>query len=73
VSVALIKLSPSQEVHILHEYPSDFYGKELRVVMLGFVRPEYNYAGLGKYVRPRFPHAKPTPSLPLLPLPDQTP
>ncbi|KAM0786994.1 hypothetical protein ACM66B_002412 [Microbotryomycetes sp. NB124-2] len=34
------------EVHILHEYPSDFYGKELRVVMLGFIRPEYNYASL---------------------------
>lgn len=37
----------AQEVHILHDYPHDFYGKELRVVILGFIRPEYNYAGLG--------------------------
>lgn len=37
-----------QEVHILHDYPSDFYGLELRVVILGFIRPEYNYAGLGE-------------------------
>jgi riboflavin kinase len=35
------------EVHILHEYKGDFYGKELRTVILGFVRPEYNYASLG--------------------------
>ncbi|GAA5968511.1 hypothetical protein JCM11641_007664 [Rhodosporidiobolus odoratus] len=34
------------EVHILHDYPSDFYGKELRVVMLGFIRPEYNYTSM---------------------------
>ncbi|BGP19457.1 hypothetical protein JCM10213_006277 [Rhodosporidiobolus nylandii] len=34
------------EVHILHSYPSDFYGKELRVVMLGFIRPEYNYSSM---------------------------
>jgi riboflavin kinase len=32
----------------LHDYPSDFYGLELRVVILGFIRPEYNYAGLGE-------------------------
>lgn len=36
-----------QEVHILHDYPHDFYGRELRVVILGFIRPEFNYAGLG--------------------------
>lgn len=34
-------------MHILHAYPADFYGKELRVVMLGFIRPEYNYSSLG--------------------------
>lgn len=31
------------EVHILHEFGSDFYGLEIRVVVLGYVRPEYNY------------------------------
>ena len=42
-------LHAAQEVHILHDYPHDFYGKELRVVILGFIRPEYNYAGLGAF------------------------
>lgn len=36
----------------MHDYPSDFYGKELRVVVLGYVRPEYNYASMG--ARPAF-------------------
>ncbi|SJX64798.1 related to FMN1-Riboflavin kinase [Sporisorium reilianum f. sp. reilianum] len=31
------------EVHILHDFASDFYGLEIRVVVLGYVRPEYNY------------------------------
>ncbi|EPQ27675.1 uncharacterized protein PFL1_04813 [Pseudozyma flocculosa PF-1] len=31
------------EVHILHEFGADFYGLEIRVVVLGYVRPEYNY------------------------------
>ncbi|POY75833.1 putative Riboflavin kinase [Rhodotorula taiwanensis] len=39
------------EVHVLHDYPSDFYGKELRVVMLGFIRPEYNYASLDALIK----------------------
>lgn len=34
------------EVHILHAFDSDFYGKELRIVMLGYIRPEYNYTSL---------------------------
>ncbi|GAA5992111.1 hypothetical protein JCM10908_001771 [Rhodotorula pacifica] len=39
------------EVHVLHEYPGDFYGKELRVVVLGFVRPEYNYASMDALIK----------------------
>lgn len=35
-----------QEVHVLHDFGNDFYGKELRIVMLGFIRPEYNYTSL---------------------------
>ncbi|KAL7008925.1 riboflavin kinase [Cystobasidiomycetes sp. EMM_F5] len=35
------------EVHVLvHNFQDDFYGKELRIVMLGFIRPEYNYTSL---------------------------
>ncbi|PWN52132.1 riboflavin kinase, partial [Violaceomyces palustris] len=31
------------EVHIMHEFANDFYGLEIRVVVLGYIRPEYNY------------------------------
>lgn len=37
-----------QEVHLLHEFPGDFYGSHLKVVILGFVRPEYNYPSMGQ-------------------------
>ncbi|KAJ1978664.1 riboflavin kinase [Dimargaris verticillata] len=36
----------SGEVHILHDYPHDFYGDELRVVVLGYIRPERDYSSL---------------------------
>lgn len=31
------------EVHIMHAFEADFYGLEMRVVVLGYIRPEYNY------------------------------
>ncbi|CCF50903.1 hypothetical protein NDA11_003429 [Ustilago hordei] len=34
------------EVHILHEFGADFYDHEIRVVVLGYVRPEYNYESM---------------------------
>ncbi|KAJ1925174.1 riboflavin kinase [Tieghemiomyces parasiticus] len=36
----------SGEVHILNEYPQDFYGKPLKVVVLGYLRPERDYTSL---------------------------
>jgi riboflavin kinase len=33
------------EVHLLHSYPSDFYGARLRVLVLGFIRPEMKFEG----------------------------
>ncbi|GAC98089.1 hypothetical protein PHSY_005678 [Pseudozyma hubeiensis SY62] len=41
------------EVHILHDFASDFYGLEIRVVVLGYVRPEYNYDSMGKFLNHR--------------------
>lgn len=31
------------EVHIMHNFQADFYGLEMRVVVLGYIRPEFNY------------------------------
>ncbi|CAG8462039.1 7695_t:CDS:10 [Diversispora eburnea] len=36
----------SAEVHIIHKFPEDFYGAELRVIVLGYVRPEKDYSSL---------------------------
>ncbi len=37
-----------QETHIMHEYPSDFYGSLLRVCVVGWIRPEKSFDSLGK-------------------------
>jgi riboflavin kinase len=35
------------EVHVLHTYSrEEFYGCSMRVVLLGFIRPEIRFAGL---------------------------
>ncbi|CAO3656267.1 unnamed protein product [Mucor hiemalis] len=36
----------SAEVHIIHEFPQDFYDTPIRVLVLGFIRPEQNYPSL---------------------------
>ena len=33
----------SAEVHVLHEFGRDFYGVEMRVLIMGFIREERNY------------------------------
>lgn len=35
------------EVHVMHPFKRDFYGLQIRVVVLGFIRPEYNYVDVG--------------------------
>jgi riboflavin kinase len=32
-----------QEVHIMHDFGEDFYGHHLNLLILGFIRPEYDY------------------------------
>ncbi|KAF9404845.1 riboflavin kinase, partial [Podila epigama] len=36
----------SAEVHIMHNFHKDFYGDDLRVVVLGYIRPELDYTTL---------------------------
>jgi riboflavin kinase len=33
----------SVEVHIMHDFPIDFYGAHMNLLILGFIRPEYDY------------------------------
>lgn len=33
----------SVEVHILHDFACDFYGAHMNLLILGFIRPEYDY------------------------------
>jgi riboflavin kinase len=36
----------SAEVHVLHRFAADFYGVDMRLLILGFIRDEKDYAGL---------------------------
>ncbi|XP_073240753.1 riboflavin kinase-like isoform X2 [Porites lutea] len=36
----------SMETHIIHTFEDDFYGSELSVVILGFIRPEKDFPSL---------------------------
>jgi hypothetical protein len=34
------------EAHIIHTYESDFYGEEMRILVLGYIRPERDFPSL---------------------------
>lgn len=38
------------EVHVMHDFGRQFYGEELRVVVVGFIRPEMRFANIGALV-----------------------
>jgi len=40
----------SVEVHIMHDFKQDFYGSHMNLVILGFIRPEYDYVSLESLV-----------------------
>lgn len=42
--------SKSMETHILHEYKNDFYGEELRVIILDYLRPERNFNSVNELI-----------------------
>ncbi|KAL0118571.1 hypothetical protein PUN28_009321 [Cardiocondyla obscurior] len=37
----------SLEVHLIHTFPEDFYGEELKVIITGYIRPEKDFSSLG--------------------------
>ncbi len=36
-----------QEIHIMHDFSSDFYGHEMKAIVLGYIRPELDYVSRG--------------------------
>lgn len=40
----------SAEIHLIHKFDTDFYGTSLKVIVIGFIRPEYNYTSLESLV-----------------------
>lgn len=41
------------EPWLLHDFPADFYGEELRLVVNAYIRPEATFTTLENLVRPR--------------------
>lgn len=41
----------SAEVHVLDKFSADFYGVEMRLLLLGYIRDELNYEGLDALIR----------------------
>ncbi|WBW74992.1 riboflavin kinase Fmn1 [Schizosaccharomyces osmophilus] len=40
----------SAEVHLINRKGSDFYDQQIRVIVLGYIRPELNYEGVQKLI-----------------------
>lgn len=38
------------EVHVMHDFGRDFYGERMRVLVLGFMRPELKFGGIADLV-----------------------
>lgn len=41
----------SAEVHVLHKFGADFYGAQMRLLLLGYVRDELDYSGLEALIK----------------------
>ncbi|KAJ9127961.1 hypothetical protein QFC24_000247 [Naganishia onofrii] len=50
--------SALQEVHIMHQFPTNFYGHTMAVVVLGYIRPELDYISKGKFCTLRLLHIR---------------
>ncbi|KAK9492336.1 riboflavin kinase-domain-containing protein [Lipomyces doorenjongii] len=37
---------PSAEVHIVHKFAEQFYGADIKLAVLGYIRPEQNFASV---------------------------
>jgi riboflavin kinase len=37
----------AKEIHIMHDFKADFYGRDMQAVVLGYIRPELDYTSRG--------------------------
>lgn len=63
-------VAPTQEPHICHTFSEPFYGKNMKLLVVAFLRPELNFDSLGPYF---LPPLSLLPSIPLLCLPRRCP
>ena len=40
----------SVEIHVLHAFEHDFYGSSINLLVLGYIRPEYDYVSLDSLI-----------------------
>ena len=41
----------SAEVHVLHEFKKDFYGSQMAISILGYIRPELDYVDVDSLIK----------------------
>lgn len=41
----------SAEVHVLHKFSKDFYGSNMAISILGYIRPEYDYVDVESLIK----------------------
>ncbi|KAH8816088.1 hypothetical protein F5884DRAFT_829333 [Xylogone sp. PMI_703] len=41
----------SAEVHVLHKFSKDFYGSEMAISILGYIRPEFDYVDVESLIK----------------------
>lgn len=40
----------SMETHVMHKFDNDFYGQHMKIVILGYIRPEKNFNGVEELI-----------------------
>ena len=57
-----------QETHIIHTFGQDFYGSNLKIVMLKYIRPMKDFKSLGKLTLCKIPKFLDTQNIPVITL-----
>ena len=47
----------TMETYVMHQFPEDFYGSNLKTVMLGFIRPMTSFHSLGSILISMYLHS----------------